>query len=184
MRCQKRFQLQPFRPSGLNVTVRATLCKGLLGLTYSVLGDSSDVWWPDVLARPARRSDNLWQKTCFELFIATRDQSGYLEYNFSPTGDWSAYHFSGYRSAASLPDVLPPKVRRSLNAGRRRQFSVAVDLQRAARLLLTADDVLFATPVILEEGGQCAFWSHRHNPAAPDFHDKSLFEVFSGVATV
>jgi hypothetical protein len=57
---------------------------------------------PDALALPAAvmpsRADGLWQRTCFELFLRDPDTGGYLEFNFSPSGEWAAYRFDGYRA--------------------------------------------------------------------------------------
>lgn len=56
---------------------------------------------PEVLALPAAtvpaRADGLWQRTCFELFLRDPDTGSYLEFNFSPSGEWAAYRFDGYR---------------------------------------------------------------------------------------
>ena len=45
-----------------------------------------------------QRTDGLWRHTCFEAFICRRATGEYWEYNFSPSGAWAAYQFSGYRA--------------------------------------------------------------------------------------
>lgn len=48
------------------------------------------------MTTPAR-ADGLWRRTCFELFLGEPDSAAYREYNFSPSGEWAAYAFDGYR---------------------------------------------------------------------------------------
>ena len=43
-----------------------------------------------------KRTLNLWEKTCFEIFIA--NQSGqYFEFNFSPNFSWNIFYFEKLR---------------------------------------------------------------------------------------
>ncbi len=63
----------------------------------------------DLVIPPYRgigRADELWKTTCCELFVY--DGGGrYREFNFSPSGQWAGYVFSGYRNRdgeASLRD--------------------------------------------------------------------------------
>ena len=63
---------------------------------------------PIALARAVdpQRRDELWRTTCAEIFVALDDASDgkphtggpYLEFNFSPTGDWAAYRFDSTRT--------------------------------------------------------------------------------------
>jgi hypothetical protein len=80
--------------------------KGQVLLRYMVQG-------VDALSVPAfagkGRGDDLWQTTCFELFLKESDGAGYREFNFSPSERWAAYRFEGYRSgkADADPHTLP-----------------------------------------------------------------------------
>jgi hypothetical protein len=51
---------------------------------------------PEKSIRP-QRADELWKTTCFELFLSVSGQGDYYELNFSPSGNWNAYHFDSYR---------------------------------------------------------------------------------------
>ena len=45
------------------------------------------------------RKNELWKKTCFELFIEKKNSNSYYEVNFSPARKhWNAYIFNSYRS--------------------------------------------------------------------------------------
>ena len=81
---------------------------GKLELRYLLEGDIERV------RIPPPRAERLWQHTCCEIFIAAEGLSAYDEYNFSPSGDWAAFAFTGYRdgSALAVPD---PKISVSQN---------------------------------------------------------------------
>ncbi len=56
------------------------------------------------------RADGLWQRTCFELFLKRPGEAGYCEFNFSPSGEWAAYRFAGYREGMEPLEVKPPRI--------------------------------------------------------------------------
>ena len=56
------------------------------------------------------RADGLWQTTCFELFVRHPDQRGYFEFNFSPSTQWAAYRFSGYREGMAEWPMQRPDI--------------------------------------------------------------------------
>ncbi len=59
------------------------------------------------------RADELWGTTCFELFLAEAADSAYYEFNFSPSSQWAAYAFTGYREGRrDLPLAVAPFVDR------------------------------------------------------------------------
>ena len=75
--------------------------------------------WPAISTRcaspsraPPVRTDGLWRHTCFEAFIGQAGGRDYWEYNFSPSGAWAAYHFSGYREGMA-PLLKGARARRS-----------------------------------------------------------------------
>ena len=123
------------------------------------------------------RQDELWKTTCFELFLRRADGS-YREFNFSPSGRWAAYEFSGYRSGIVNYEPLAwPDI--SGDAG--------TDLHVAA-IFFDAREVLgfesaALTAVIEEEGGRFSYWSVAHAQERPDFHDPACFAVPLGAAT-
>src|SRR6476620_1494322 len=70
-----------------------------LRLSYVVTGNISRISIPP--AAVATRGDRLWEHTCFEAFIRASSGVGYYEFNFSPSAQWAAYMFNGYRSGRS-----------------------------------------------------------------------------------
>ncbi|MEL6862619.1 MAG: hypothetical protein AAGL11_12340, partial [Pseudomonadota bacterium] len=87
-----------------------------LDLRYELTGDLARLRVPsDDLGQ---RRDELWKQTCFELFVRAPNSEGYLEYNFSPGGDWAAYSFQTYREDMQKIACCPQSRSQSA-AGRR-----------------------------------------------------------------
>ena len=53
----------------------------------------------------ARRTDGLWQHTCFEAFLQADANDSYYEFNFAPSGEWAAYRFGGRRIDRTSPEM-------------------------------------------------------------------------------
>jgi hypothetical protein len=150
--------------------IQATLTRGAGGrltVTYRIEGDLDRVRIPP--PRPPRVADALWEHTCCELFIADPAGPRYREFNFSPSGEWAAYCFTGYRERASVP------------AG-----DVTIGIERAAGVLdLTARIELKQkgrlriglSAVIEEIDGARSYWALRHAPGKPDFHHRDTFAL-------
>jgi hypothetical protein len=59
---------------------------------------------------PPARADGLWRQTCFEMFLRDPSSGEYLEFNFSPSGQWAAWRFDGYPTGRSDLEVAPPRI--------------------------------------------------------------------------
>lgn len=125
----------------------------------------------------AKRADELWTTTCFEIFVKPRGGAGYSEFNFAPSQSWAAYDFSGWREgmaarAMSGNPVITPKW-----DGDEFVLEAAVPLSDLPQL--PADISL--TCVIEEAGGAKSYWACAHASAEkPDFHDASCFAIALG----
>ena len=122
----------------------------------------------------ARRSDGLWQHSCFEAFLRADASDSYYEFNIAPSGDWAAYRFGGRRSDRVSPDVPAPRIEF-------RQFPDACELSAviaiAALPELSPASVFRAglSAVIESENGSLSWWALAHAGEKPDFHDPSTF---------
>ena len=100
---------QSTRCAGLNVSADLVCEDNTAVFRYRVAGamegDDQAIAIPDT--KTSARKDGLWEQTCFEAFIGRDD--GYLELNFSPSTQWAAYLFDGYRvgmrDALDITDV-------------------------------------------------------------------------------
>lgn len=54
------------------------------------------------------RVTGLWESTCFEFFLKNIETGRYLEFNFSPSTDWNAFQFQGYRGQMENLDTPAP----------------------------------------------------------------------------
>lgn len=118
------------------------------------------------------RADNLWQTTCFELFLKPPGGAGYSEFNLSPSERWAAYDFTGYREGMSeRPFAREPNC--IMRIGRAMAI-FDVELPRAQ--MPVPPCAVGLTAVIEEEGGQLSYWALAHGSAErPDFHDPACF---------
>jgi hypothetical protein len=117
------------------------------------------------------RADDLWKTTCLELFVQPVGSEGYLEFNFSPSFQWAAYAFSGYRSGRrDLPSHDPEIV----ISPAEEYFFLAVEAM--PDLPPTALKIGFSA-VIEEADGTKSYWALAHPPGKPDFHHPDCFTL-------
>ena len=140
---------------------------GSLILSYVVSGRISDLLMPPVVA--AARTDELWQHTCFEAFVRPSTGPGYYEFNFSPSTQWAAYQFSGYRSGMRVAtEIGAPRIEvRSSAESYTLQASLELDPLASWRLSLSA--------VLEETNGRKSYWALAHPPGKADFHHSDCF---------
>jgi hypothetical protein len=137
---------------------------GALLFRYEVAGRIGALLWP-ALALP-ERADGLWKHTCFESFIGAG--AGYYELNFSPSGQWAAYRFDGYRSGMSEADMAAPNIAaRVAGDGWRLEAEAALPADASGPFGLSA--------VIEAADGSLSYWALAHPPGKPDFHHPDCF---------
>lgn len=142
-----------------------------LALRYALEGDLAQLAVPVPLL--AGRADGLWRHTCFEAFIASVDAPAYHEFNFSPSTQWAAYAFSGYRAGMAPLQCTAPGIQ-VRQADERLELDVvlpAESLPRSDRWRLGLSAVIEATD------GSLSCWALRHAPGRPDFHHTDAFAL-------
>lgn len=114
------------------------------------------------------RADELWRTTCFELFLGVPDESGYWEFNFSPTNEkWNVYAFDDYRRPQP-PSPSDDFELSMVEAGRgvlKCELNSKIPLTRVEAAL---------TAVIRSPRGT-HYFSLKHTGAQPDFHLRDSF---------
>jgi hypothetical protein len=158
---------------------------GRITLDYLLQGHLPGLRLP-AAARAPRRLDDLWRHTCCELFARRAGAEAYVEFNFSPSGDWAAYRFDGYRRGRSRPELAPPGITlHALGPGQLRiracaQLpdvpSFAAPDAAAAGAAGAAWQLGFAA-VIEASDGTLAYWAARHGGERPDFHAPENFSL-------
>jgi hypothetical protein len=139
-----------------------------LTLTYVVAGDIAAITVPANTA--PTRTDELWKHTCFEAFIRAEGGESYLELNFSPSTQWAAYRFAGYRAGMRNEMLDDPGIALSRD---RRTLTATIDLSGAPEAGLVWD--MNVTAIIEDKAGARAFWALAHAPGKPDFHNADCF---------
>jgi hypothetical protein len=143
-----------------------------LALRYVMTGDVARLRLPPQ-AEP-QRADELWRRTCFEAFVGYRRGSAYVEVNLSPSAEWAAYGFTGYRDGMHLADAIPPPRLHSLRLADAYELHAILDLG-ATGLPPGAPWRLAISAVIEEASGAKSYWALAHPPGKPDFHHRESF---------
>jgi hypothetical protein len=136
------------------------------------------------------RADGLWRETCCEAFLRVGDEPGYLEFNFSPSGEWAAYEFSAYRAGMRELAMRAPRiaVQRDPRAAASEDptlvagFGLQATIELPGRLRsdpALAGRLQLALTAVLRLGrtGLTTHWSLCHPPGKPDFHAPANFAL-------
>jgi len=153
---------------------------GGLVLTYAVTGRIGDLLLPAVTA--AARRDLLWQHTCLEAFIGV-PAGPYYEFNLSPSTQWQAARFAGYRSGKEIAVATTAVPIETRLGPERYTLQATIDLDQ---LDLPRDAAwrLGLSAVIEDTDERISYWALAHAPGKPDFHHADAFALeFPAVAT-
>ncbi len=148
----------------LAIVVDADVGRGDSGIVFAVSGGTLQ------LPRPAApvRTDSLWQRTCFELFVHPEGSAAYFEFNFSPSTAWAAYCFDDYREGMADLPLPPPRIEPTGQGVR-----VAIDLSGLPALPWR----IGLSAVIEEPDGTKSYWALAHPSGPPDFHHHDCFAL-------
>lgn len=125
----------------------------------------------------ARGGDDLWEHTCFELFIGAKNDAEYYEFNFSPSGEWAAYEFREYRDGGPLhAEGLDAKIAVQRSA-ETLELSAAIRLNDLAGIRPDVYLSLGLSAVIEDVKGSLSYWALKHPPGKPDFHHADNFTL-------
>lgn len=164
-------QRHPSADSAISrVTVEITRPEpGRLALRYRVTDPTAALVVP-AQANGARK-DDLWKRTCFEAFICIPGGEAYYELNLSPSTEWAAYRFDGFRAGMAMADPIdtPRLVWTRTSEGA--ELSVLADLSGLAGLPADAPWRMGLTAVIEDTPGQLSYWALTHPPDVQDFHN-------------
>ena len=137
-------------------------------LTFMVEGNDH-VALPDWVA--AARTDDLWKTTCCELFLGVAGDTGYVEFNYSPSTRWAAYRFAAHRAGGhDLPLAVDPRVDRGDD-----NSAYLVEVEQSLADLPRGPLEMALTAVIEETDGTKSFWALAHTDGPPDFHNRDCF---------
>ena len=173
---ERLFTLSPFPAPNLPailLTGTVLLQQTHLALHYSLTGDTEEIMMPPASLHPSRK-DELWKATCFEFFLAVKDQPGYWEFNMSPSGDWNVYRMDAYRKIGFRPETgflqLPFEMKQGVNGY---LLEVAADL---TAILPPGEKLEMGITAILQtKDGHESYWALSHPGPQADFHVRESF---------
>jgi hypothetical protein len=123
---------------------------------------------PPPVEEPARAED-LWETTCFEAFLKAPGADAYREWNFAPSGEWSAYDFTAHRDGRADAEVAAPYIRIEDNLT---WWALGATITVPAKSIWD----LGLSAILEETDGTKSYWALAHPPGdKPDFHDPACF---------
>lgn len=147
---------------------------GGIAFSYLLEADLSRLRIP--VRGPGRRTDGLWQHTCFEAFVAVPGAAGYREFNFAPAGDWAIYAFSGYREGVPVTIAQAPEITVHIGDGRL-EVEAIVAREHVPQEGSAAGWRIALSAVIEDDAGVLGYWALEHPPGKPDFHHADGFAL-------
>jgi hypothetical protein len=166
--------LHPHRPCNVPSTTQLeveiiVLPNRSLQFTYLLSGELTYFKIPDKTA--PQRADNLWRHTCFEAFIRAHKSQAYLEFNFSPAGQWQAYTFTDYRVGTGLDTATAPDITCQLSS-----TIMALQATLQPNHLPAGTHLCLGLSAVLESvDGSISYWALQHAPGPADFHHPDTF---------
>jgi hypothetical protein len=119
------------------------------------------------------RTDDLWQTTCFELYLKPLGGEAYCELNLSPSERWNVYDFDGYRDGMR-ERPFPHEPECTIRQGS--HFAI-FDAAIPVAGLPDRDCAMGLSAILEEQGGVKSYWALAHPEAKPDFHAAACFAV-------
>jgi hypothetical protein len=147
----------------------SVLSDGRLRLSYHLHTEARFIILPAQQA--IERADGLWRHTCFEAFFAAAGSTAYREFNFSPSRQWQAYDFSGYRQGARPASIEAPFIER-----RQLEEALLLHIVLGPKQLPKAGSWRVGLSAVMQSAdGGLSYWALRHPPGRPDFHHADAF---------
>jgi len=151
--------------------------EGTLELQYQAEGEFENVLVP--VAAASRRTHELWRHTCFEAFIRCAGSEACIGLNFSPSGEWAIYRFSGYRQSMTAVESTAPRIFVHREDGMLRLGAI-VELEALHELTTEGALELALSAVIEESNRRLSYWALVHPTTMPDFHHADGFVMRVG----
>ena len=169
LKCHPDFQADAITSVNVDIAFDGL---GELVLTYKVSGDIGAL---ELLEQTSpKRTDYLWQQTCFEAFIGAEGQKGYLEFNLSPSSEWAIYAFEDHRRGMRNPELKNEPAITVVRDEKQVRLTAIIDLTGLPDMDSNQLE-LAATAVIEEQNGRKSLWALAHPSGNPDFHNRDCF---------
>ena len=173
------FDLLPFNDNkdlSPNIAIKGsiTLVQNSIAIHYQLTGEYEKVAISPVSPAP-ERTDQLWEQTCFELFISSADNTSYWEYNLSPSHHWAVFRFSDYRQDKT--DELSIKnitINTRMNYGESFELDALLPLPKP---LIDKKLRIAVSTIIQDNNDVIYYYALTHCNQQADFHNKRSFTI-------
>lgn len=146
-----------------------------LRLRYCLAGDLAALCIPEAVV--PRRGHELWNRTCFETFIAAAGAGHYYEFNFSPSREWAVYRLSAYRQGLTRVETVQPAELSVARENGQLTLVAVIDLSQLRELAAAVDLRLAVSAVVEDTRQRRSYWALAHPSPAPDFHHPDAFTL-------
>jgi len=179
------FTLRPFNQEHPDIEIAGDIQRvgDRLQLSYKLTGDIAKLAIPGLTAMPVRR-DELWQHSCFEFFLALKDEPAYWEQNLSPSGDWNVYRLSGYRESLKSEPAFAELPFQVIVTESFCLLMLDLDLSKIVRVgqsievgVTTVVEVQSESAEPMGMSGRLSYWAIAHTESEPDFHRRDSFMI-------
>jgi len=169
--------LSPFGsavPLNVNIIARFDIEQHrIIHIEFSLSGNLETVFIDTPSISPARK-DDLWKTTCFEIFLRGDTGNIYWEYNLSPSLNWAAYAFSGYREGRiDEPSVKHIEISTQSKPDR---FTLTCTIPLPPPLFDQNLRIGLST-VVQDNHGNIYYYALKQTGQHPDFHADENFSI-------
>lgn len=173
--------LKPFYDGKLGLKVEAKLERDGDQLLFSGVlgGEMSHLIIPKT--KEGERRYDLWDHTCFELFILKKGSEDYIEFNFAPSGDWNCFYISSYReNEGEYMEMKGVEIQSGVSPNQL-QITARFSLEELPYLTSTDlnEELLVGFTAVVEDVDKSInYWALSHHGETPDFHDAKSFHPY------
>ncbi len=164
-----RFKLLPFKENkDFSVNGNLSATDAMLQCELFIRGNLTSLNIPK--NKKPEMKEGLWDSTCFEIFLKSPGSPQYVEWNFSPSGDWWFTQFARYRIRSLYPASLSPH---SVT------WEHSYDLLKCiiSIPLLEREGKLGLACILATTDHEKSYWALEHPASKPDFHDDRSFHL-------
>lgn len=174
-------KLIPFKENDLSLIIQASITRtrDYLETTYTLEGNLNQIYLPQ-RNEIAHRKYDLWESTCFELFVKREDHDHYVEFNFAPNSDWNLFMIEGYRNnIGEISEVKSIPTDSMFESDSIYLFKASIPYSAFERISISdkesferAKIKLGITSVIQTSALEkdLKYYAIRHEKSEPDFH--------------
>ena len=144
----------------------------ILTLEFTVTGEIKSYIFNEPCEQT--REDELWKKTCFELFIAHKNTPLYYELNISSSTNWNFYRFSDYKTAMKEEKNVSEPFIHSYKMQDKYRLSFEFDFYEE---LIEKELIFNLAVILLDTKGVRHFYSINRQEKTVDFHDKAYWNL-------